>query len=152
MVYTLFPTIGGYLYRFPVKPDNLTQGLDDVCKGLPIPIDSILSVIIEDDQGQEITSESTRKSSFYMIILKTLRKTYKFRVFTNEEAQQWRGMILQRKYLYIKESMGHSEIPELVKVINQRASKLYDKKLVMESNTRKKEYEENMAMVQNPIR
>lgn len=101
---------GGYLYRF-------TDAENDHPKGIPIPVESISVHKID-----ELTFE-----------LRTLRKNYVFRAYSAEECSQWVNVIVERKRMAIKESMGHSNVSKQVLASNKAAKQLYNEKMKRET-------------------
>jgi hypothetical protein len=94
---------GAYLYRF-TDSDSLKP------KGLPIPIESITVEKVDD----------------FSFCLRGIRKSYIFRAFSMEECRGWIMAIGDRKYMAIKESMGHAEVSSKVVSTNKAAGQLYE--------------------------
>jgi hypothetical protein len=98
--------IGNYLFRFESEHDEKP-------KGVPIPIDSVSVKVMEDGHFE----------------LSTLRKYYYLRADSVQEAEQWANAIKTRKFLAIKENMGHSPLQPEIKAINDVGNRLFDGKL-----------------------
>lgn len=94
---------GAYIYRFTDQDASKP-------KGLPIPIESITVEKVDD----------------FSFCLKGIRKSYLFRAYSMEDCRSWIVAIGDRKYLAIKESMGHSEVSSKVVSANKAAGQLYD--------------------------
>eukprot|EP01039_Chlorochromonas_danica_P003853 gene3855-4210_t len=127
-----------YLYRFESE-------VGDRVKGSPIPVDSCCATSSSSKTSQSSTnSVDVEAEGAPYFVVTTIRKRYVFIVETAEEAQEWVEAIKLRKFLSVKENMGHAPLTEEVRRMNQRASRLVDKKLISE----RKEAEEATG---NPV-
>eukprot|EP00981_Chlorochromonas_danica_P003711 scaffold684_cov167-Ochromonas_danica.AAC.10 len=117
----------------------------DRVKGSPIPVDSCCATSSSSKTSQSSTnSVDVEAEGAPYFVVTTIRKRYVFIVETAEEAQEWVEAIKLRKFLSVKENMGHAPLTEEVRRMNQRASRLVDKKLISE----RKEAEEATG---NPV-
>eukprot|EP01038_Epipyxis_sp_PR26KG_P005316 gene5316-7380_t len=115
-----FILIGNYLFRF-----NSVDG--DKPKGVPIPVDSLRVQIKNDDN--------------HCIEISTLRKNYILKFESNNEAVDWMNTISRRKAESIKELMGHKEIPNEIKIINEKGFKMFSKRLALDRQDYNTDYE-----------
>ena len=100
---------GAYVYRFTDADNNKP-------KGVPIPIESI----------------TVEKVDGFSFVLKSIRKSYIFRCFTEEDCTNWVASITRRKFMAIKESMGHAEVSDGVVRSNKAANQLFEEALKRE--------------------
>lgn len=100
--------VGNYLYRFESEDGERP-------KGIPIPIDSVVVKVLEEEGS--------------VFELSTIRKSYLFRVESLALAREWANAITQRKFQSIKENMGHAPVKSEVKRVNQLGFKLFDQKM-----------------------
>lgn len=98
--------VGSFVFRFESEHGERP-------KGVPIPVESITVTVLEDG----------------LFVLSTLRKQYHFRVDSKAEAERWANAIRARKFLAIKENMGHAPVRPEVKNFNSLGVKLFDEKL-----------------------
>ena len=82
-----FVLIGSFLYRF-------SSEFDDSMKGVPIPIDAATLRVLD----------STT------LDLVTIRKSYTIQYDSEDDLQSWMKALQERKYLAIKENLGHSPL------------------------------------------
>ena len=100
---------GAYLYRFTDADNNKP-------KGVPIPIESIIVEKVDD----------------FSFTLKSIRKSYSFRCYSKEDCNSWITAINDRKFMSIKEGMGHAQISENVARSNKAAKQLFEEALIRE--------------------
>lgn len=98
--------IGNYVFRFESEHGERP-------KGIPIPVDSITVKVFEDGT----------------FVLETIRKSYFFRADSVAIARSWAEAIKARKFMAIKENMGHAPVNSDVKKINSAGFKLFEEKL-----------------------
>lgn len=104
--------VGNYLYRFISDDSNKI-------KGIPIPLDSVVSIKKLDDS---LTFQ-----------LSTFRKQYLFKAESEEECDEWIRVIKDRKYHAIREALGHEPIAADVLALNKKALIIVTKKIDDES-------------------
>ncbi len=98
--------MGNYLFRFESEHGQRP-------KGVPIPVDSINVKVLDDG----------------IFVLETIRKNYYFRADSIAVAKVWADAIKSRKFMAIKENMGHAPVNPDVKKINSAGFKLFEDKL-----------------------
>jgi hypothetical protein len=110
-----FILIGNFLYRYGSESGERP-------KGVPIPLDAV--------------TISTLDSTTFK--LKMIRKDYIIRCDTPTECSEWVKAITSRKYLAIREELGHSPIDPAIKELNSNASKMFLDRLEREQEETKR--------------
>lgn len=92
-----FILIGGYLFRYASE-------LDEKIKGVPIPLDSADIKVNADDRT--------------CLEINLIRKNYLIKTNSEEECNSWIDALRTRKHNSIKESLGHKDISNDTRSIN----------------------------------
>lgn len=105
-----FILIGNFLFRFSSEESKAP-------KGAPIPLDAIRVSLLD--------------SCLIEIVM--IRKVYIIKADSRKQASDWIEAINERKFIAVKEAMGHKSQDSKVRDINRDAAKIFQKKLNSES-------------------